>query len=189
MKRTLLILAALITASTLMAQEVLLRKDDKVVNLGVGLGSTFYSGGFYTTQIPPISASFELGFMDDVLDVTDLTLGLGGYLAFSKAKQEWTSPSIGHYGYEYTYFILGGRALLHYPLVDNLDTYTGLMLGARINSSHSFGTPESSASASGSGIAYSWFLGGRYYFTDNLALMAELGYGISYLNLGVAFKF
>ena len=36
--------------------------------------------------------------------------------------------------------------------------------------------------------AYSWFVGARYYFTDKLAGMAELGYGITYLNLGVSLK-
>jgi hypothetical protein len=35
----------------------------------------------------------------------------------------------------------------------------------------------------------SWFVGARYYFNDNLAGMAELGYGVAYLNLGIAYKF
>jgi hypothetical protein len=42
---------------------------------------------------------------------------------------------------------------------------------------------------SSSGIQWAWFIGGRYYFIENLALMAELGYGVAYLNVGIAFKF
>jgi len=41
----------------------------------------------------------------------------------------------------------------------------------------------------GSGIAKAFYIGGRYYFTDNLAGMIELGYGIAYLNIGIALKF
>jgi len=44
-------------------------------------------------------------------------------------------------------------------------------------------------SASAGGVAYSWFIGGRYYFSDKFAGMLELGYGITYLNLGIALKF
>jgi hypothetical protein len=36
---------------------------------------------------------------------------------------------------------------------------------------------------------WSWFVGGRYYFTDNFAAMLELGYGATYGNIGIAYKF
>ncbi len=183
MKRTILTLLAMMTAGTLLAQEVLLQKDDKVVNLGIGIGTTLYTGSSYKQIIPPFSASFELGYLDNLFDVADLNLGLGAYLGLTSAKYEYSKES----GYEYSYIIVAGRAMLHYPFVDKLDTYTGLMLGARIVSSQSYGSPTPSTSESG--VAYSWFLGGRYYFTDNIAGMAELGYGVTYLNLGVAFKF
>jgi hypothetical protein len=35
----------------------------------------------------------------------------------------------------------------------------------------------------------SFFVGGRYYFSEFFAAMLELGYGVSYLNIGVALKF
>ena len=38
-------------------------------------------------------------------------------------------------------------------------------------------------------FAWGWFIGGRYYFTDNLAAMLELGYSATYVNIGVAYKF
>jgi hypothetical protein len=46
---------------------------------------------------------------------------------------------------------------------------------------------ESSWSGSGSGVAYSLFVGGRYYFNQHIGVFAELGYGVAWLNLGVAF--
>ena len=33
------------------------------------------------------------------------------------------------------------------------------------------------------------FVGARYFFAKNLGGFAELGYGVSYLNLGLAYKF
>ena len=44
------------------------------------------------------------------------------------------------------------------------------------------------AAASSSGLAYSGFVGGRYYFSEKLAAFAEIGYGISVLTFGVSFK-
>lgn len=184
MKKAIFTILAVITATMMMAQDIRFKEGDKVLNLGIGLGSTLYSGLYYKTVVPPVSASLEFGFMDNLLDVENLSLGLGGYIGFATAKQEWP----GGWGYNYTNIIIGGRGSLHYPLVEKLDTYTGLLLGARIVSNKSFNLPGGWESASGSGIAYSWFVGGRYYFTDNLAGMVELGYGIAYLNLGVAFK-
>jgi hypothetical protein len=74
-------------------------------------------------------------------------------------------------------------------LVNKLDTYTGLLLGFNIASSKWTGTGTETTHASSGGVAYAWFVGGRYYFTDKFAGMLELGYGITYLNIGVALKF
>lgn len=157
---------------------------DKVVNLGLGLGSTLYTGSYYASRVPPVSASFEVGVKDELFDEKS-SLGVGGYLGYTGAK--WENQG---WGWNYSSIIVGGRAALHYQLIDNLDSYTGLMLGYNVVSSKSFGSNGSwgNYSAVGSGITYSWFLGGRYYFTDNVAGLLELGYGVSYLNIGVAFK-
>ena len=171
----------------------LFSKGDKVLNLGLGLGSTLYSGSSYSTVIPPISASLEVGVVDNLFDAEGLSLGLGGYLGFSRSKYKY-SNFYGdglEYGWNYTNLIIGGRGVLHYQFSDKLDTYTGLMLGANIVSSSSFGDYDDSwgNSASTSGLAYSYFIGARYYFAESFGVMAELGYGISYLNIGVCLKF
>lgn len=38
------------------------------------------------------------------------------------------------------------------------------------------------------GPGFSGFIGGRYFFNNKLGVYAELGYGVSTLNAGVAFK-
>lgn len=184
MKKSIFSLLLLVFAATAFAQENTFNKGDKVLNLGIGLGSTLYTGGYYKSAIPPLSASLEYGVKDNLFDEKS-SLGIGGYFGYTSAKWEYSG-----YGWNYSSMILGARGALHYQLVDKLDTYTGILLGYNIVSSKSFGSlgEGTNYTAAASGIAWSWFLGGRYYFTDKLAAMAELGYGISYLNLGIALK-
>ncbi|MCF6365147.1 MAG: hypothetical protein L3J35_03000 [Bacteroidales bacterium] len=167
------------------AQESTFSEGDKVINLGVGLGSTLYTGSGFSTTVPPISASFEYGILNDVLEKG--SVGVGGYLGYTaaRARYNWFGDI---YGYDYTSFIIGARGSFHYPLVEKLDTYAGMMLGYNIVSVSEIGDVSFGTSTTGSDIAWSMYLGGRYWFNPKIAGMVELGYGIAYLNLGVAFK-
>ena len=187
MKKVVITLFAAFMALSLSAQDNLLTKGEKVLNLGIGLGSTLYTGSGYTSSIPPLSASFEIGVKDDVLDIG--SIGVGGYLGYASSKWEYSYFG-GTWGYKYTNFILGARGSFHYPLIEKLDTYTGLMIGFNVVSAKDIGTvdPLYNYNTSSSGLIWSWYAGGRYYFTDNFAAMAEIGYGIAWLNLGVALK-
>lgn len=180
--------ALFIGISSVMAQEPTFLKGDRVVNASIGLGSTLYWGTYYSTAVPPLSVSVEYGYIDNLLDVENLTLGLGGYVGFSMNRYRVSYLST-EYGWNYTNIILGARGAVHYPLADKLDTYTGLLVGPRIVLSSTYGDQSyNTSSARGSGIAYSYFFGARYYFSENLAVLGELGYGIAYLNIGLALK-
>ena len=188
MKKIFLFISAVALCFSANAQTPTFSQSDLVFNLGVGIGTSLYSGSYYKSTLPPLSLSVEYGVKEDFL--TDgLTLGLGGYLGIAGSKYE-TAYYGGTYGWKYSYTVVGVRGALHYPLVEKLDTYGGLMLGYNIVTFKEIGTyPLGIATNStGSGVAFSVYIGGRYYFTDNFAAMAELGYGISYLNLGIALK-
>ncbi|MFW6289676.1 MAG: hypothetical protein ACOC0R_01810, partial [Mariniphaga sp.] len=86
-------------------------------------------------------------------------------------------------------FLLGARGALHYQFIEQLDTYAGLMLGYRVVSWNTSASGVNFATAAASGFLSAFYIGGRYYFNENIAAMLELGYGIAYLNLGVAIKF
>jgi hypothetical protein len=187
-KQFLLAMAFVFAGFALSAQESLFNKGDKVLNLGIGLGSTLYTGSYYSTRIPPLSASLEYGMIDNLFEVENLNLGLGGYVGFSSSQYKWFG---GNYGWNYTYIILGARGALHYPLTEKLDTYTGAMIGPNIIISSEYGDwgdGINTNSASSSGLIFAYYFGARWYFKDNFAVMGEIGYGISYLNLGVALK-
>lgn len=185
MKKLLALLFIAFFALTQMTgQDPTFSKGDKVLNLGLGLGTTLYTGSYYKLQVPPVSGSLEIGIVDEVLEKG--VVGVGPYVGFASYKWEYLD-----WGWKYTNIILGARGNFHYPLIDKLDTYTGLLIGFNIVSSSEFGTsiPGFDYSTTSSGLVWSWFVGARYYFTENIAAMIELGYGIAYLNLGVALKF
>jgi hypothetical protein len=185
MKRlALLFLVVAFAMTQLQAQESTFVKGDKVLNLGIGFGSGLYTGTYYKTSVPPISASFEVAVKDGVLDKG--SIGVGGYLAYSQHKWDYNG-----WGWKYSNLFIAARGTFHYPLVKKLDTYTGLALGYNIAHSSEYGTaiPGYDYNATSGGLLFAWFVGGRYYFSNSFAAMAELGVGIVYLNLGVAFKF
>lgn len=178
MKRLILFTVAVAFAITQMsAQESTFVKGDKVLNLGIGFGSTYY-GSYYTSHTPAISASFEVGVKDGVIDKG--SIGVGGYVGFASANWE-------NY-YKTTNIMIGARGSFHYPLVNKLDTYTGLILGYNIFN-YKYESSYAGETGSTGNVVLAWYAGAKYYFSDKFAAFGEIGYGISYLTLGVAFKF
>lgn len=185
MKKIVLVLTiVLLSLSQLIAQTSTFEKGDKAINLGIGIGSPLYSGVGNKGSIPPLSVSYETGVVDNVFDKG--VIGVGGYLGYQSYK--W---SYAGWGWKYSDFIISARGTFHYPLIEKLDTYTGLMLGYNIVTAKEFGNTffgSNNYSASTGGFVAAWFVGARYYFNNNFGVMGELGYGITYLNLGIVVK-
>ena len=156
------------------------RLNDQVINVGLGLGSYNYSSSYYHLGIPPITVSFEKGIRDRVFD--NGVLAVGGIAGFSTYTYKYASFSS-----RLTSILVGGRGILHYPIIEDnkIDTYGGLMMGIRYST---FDSNNSILPTSGANLGWSFFIGGRYYFSDELAGMMELGYGMTYLNIGLALK-
>lgn len=190
MKKILLFCCAVLVSTLGFSQHPSFSQGDIGVNLGIGFGTTLYTGFGYKATLPPVSASVEFGIKDDFI-TDDMTLGVGGYVGIAGSKWETSGWGGATYGYKYSYTVIGVRGILHYPLVDNLDTYGGLMLGYNAVSAKQTGDwgGITGFNAAAGGMTYAFFIGGRYFFSDNFGLMAELGYGVAYLNVGVALKF
>jgi hypothetical protein len=178
MKKLLLSLLVVVFSLTqLSAQQSTFEKGDKVVNLGIGMGST-HGSPFAAI----FSGSFDLGIVDNIAKKG--VIGVGGYLGFSTWKYVtyWRT----------TDFLIAARGTFHYPLVDKLDTYAGVMLGYDINS-HKYTGPGSEPGWGGNfgGAISSLFVGIRYYLSKNFAVMSEanVGYGPENINVGIALKF
>ncbi len=180
-----ILLLAFLTRPAVNTYSQLFNVGDKLINAGLGIGATWYTGAYYKTTLPPIFISGDFGFKDDI---GPGVLGLGGYLGLSSYKYD-VSGIWGNWGWKYTSIIIGGRGTYHMEFIDNLDTYGGLLLGYNIISSKYFGDENwVTGSATGSSLAYSFFVGGRYFFSENLGVMGELGYGIAWLSIGLTLK-
>jgi len=168
---TLALLIAFAMSTNLMAQH---EEGQSNINLGIGF-VTFGLNGEST--LPPVSISYEYGINDKV--------SIGGYLGYTSSESD-----LIFYKATFSYLVVGARGSYHFEIIDNFDTYAGVMLGYN-NASISYdpdlpaGIPEPEAG----GITYGGFIGGRYHFTDNIGAFLELGYGVSAVNLGLAFKF
>lgn len=185
MKRFLvLVLMFFVALAFLSAQSVLIRKDDKLLSLGVGIGSTLYASGTgYSTAVPPISISYEHAVAHRIFKKG--VLGVGGYVGYSLFKSRFFADQVD-FGWNYHNFIIGAGGVFHYPFIDNLDTYAGAMIGYNIASASEYGDPGSYTPVSTGGLVLSGYVGARYYFSQNVAGFVHLGYGVAYLTLGVS---
>ncbi len=161
-------------------------KGSQVINLDLGFGNTYYWGSYYSGFLPSLSGSYEYGIVEIPMG-SELTgvISAGGYLGWSASKYgDW-----GGDHYNVADIIIAARGNYHFIFHDKLDTYAGVWLGVDINTwkwKGSGNDPDASSASSGpTGGAY---VGARWYFTDNFAVNAELGYLISVLNVGVSFK-
>ncbi|MDN3671139.1 hypothetical protein QWY93_17640 [Echinicola jeungdonensis] len=163
--------------------ELLMKDGVGVLNMTVGLGNALYGGygSWYSVAVPPLAVSYEIGIMEDVFDENG-SIGVGGYLGYASYKYRYNNGFISDY--RISNFIIGPRGAFHYQFVEDFDTYIGVFLGANI-SSNNFGTITTRTPG---GVLFETFLGGRYYFQENMAALGEIGFGIAYLNLGLAIR-
>lgn len=172
----------------LSAQAQTFDQGTKVASVGIGIGSSL--GGFdYSSQFPAISLSYEQG----IAPAGNVgIIGIGGYLGFKGYKYETSSAGFTASS-KWNYTLIGVRGALHFTGldVDKLDLYAGLMPTYNIVN---YSYRDSAGGSTGSGsysnaLSLTVFGGARYYFSENLAAFGELGYGISFLNVGLAMKF
>lgn len=184
MKKKILLTATLLfslfTTSNLFAQgdSPLDVKGTNFLNAGIGLGSYGLAG----TGGLPLTASFEHGFTKNI--------SAGATLGF--IQQKYASD------WKYSYLLFGARGSYHlneaFKITNpDLDVYAGLGLIYRRYSfkytNHESGEPLYDLNASGGEIDFELHAGGRYMFNKSVGAFAELGYGISPLQLGITLKF
>ncbi|QNH61826.1 hypothetical protein [Hymenobacter sediminicola] len=166
-------------------------KGTVVANLGVGIGHGYgygfgYGGALKAT--PALSLSVEKGIVDGI---GPGVISVGGLIGYKGYNYDWSAAG-DTYEASWKNFIVTVRGAYHYNFTTNpkLDTYAGISLGARIeNYSNNYNDTDLGGSYGGTYLTSGIFLGGRYFFTDNIGAFAELGYDMSYLKLGLSAKF
>ncbi len=168
MKKIIAILfMALFLGSNGNAQNI--ENKDNIIYLGFGI-DPFYRG--YQKNIGPLMLGYER-------IITDI-IGIGRFGVGGTVAQSW-------YGGGYGRTALLAKAAYHFDFnVTGLDFYAGAGLGTYFYNfdNHYYGKHSGRV-----GFGHHIFAGLRYFFTDNVGVWTELGYGYSLLNVGVAFKF
>ena len=165
MKKVIIAVAFMLGVSTVNAQTF--EKGTSVVQAGIGLGSSFGT---------PIGLGYEYGMSEKI--------GLGAYVGY--ASQSYSVPFFGDY--KVTNILVGVKGNYHFFQSDKIDAYGGLLLGYDVASSKWTTANTIAIPTTYGGIVFGGSVGARYYFTDNIAAFAELGYGLGYLNAGLAYK-
>ncbi len=174
-KRNYLIMVlVMFLANTTYAQ--VFEKGTNAVNLGIGIGGNYGIWGSASAS-PNFNASYEKG----IWEVGGPgVISLGGFIGHKSYR-------IKDIDWKWNYTTIGVRGAYHYNGLDveNLDVYGGLMLGYLIYNATGY-------TGGSGGTGFTAFVGGRYMFTDNLGVYAELGggnYNLSILSLGASIKF
>lgn len=154
---------------TALGQQNGYKKDDQLVNIGIGVNS-YYSGGI------PFGASYEKGITDEISVGANFDYLSHDYLTL-----------------KFTAIYFGARGSYHFNDLlkinsSKLDVYGGATLGYRSFSWSDDG--QSLGDAYGSGVYLGAYAGGKYYFGGGIGAFAEFGaIGSTNARLGVAFKF
>lgn len=171
---TLIVIAILsVTSHSAFAQY---DKGDKLLNVGIGLGS-YYGGGV------AVGAAYEYGITDFI--------SVGAQADF----YTWGYNFGSGYNYRYTFLPIAARGSYHFGKLflrnlPQLDLYGGVALGYYI-SSYKDNTGYSGIYNDGYGgkVLFGLYGGGRYYFKPKIAGFAEVGYNVTPLKVGITFKF
>lgn len=154
-----------------------IKTKDKLLCLSIGLGGKFAYDLTGKLTVPPIPISFEYILKDNLFDRNG-SLGCGGFVGYSASKFGVRTNSR---------LIIGARGYVHYSFFEKFDSYGGVLLGYKSDKTTYSGDTSGIDTSDGKPIL-NVFVGARYFFTDKIAGMAEIGGGVSILSLGVAIK-
>lgn len=169
-------------------------KGDNLFSIGVGAAPNYYSG-FYTSYNVGSSLGLYLRYAKATnLEVGPGVLTLGGMVGVSRARYRYDGFGAS-YRHTWTNIPVLFVGEYHYDFdVPQLDTYVGLGLGFRLESyNHKVvsgsGAAETAGDYGGVDAAGAFYMGGAYYFNDQLAAFLELGRGVTLVSIGVTAKF
>ncbi len=163
-------------------------KKDNVLGVGFGIGGVYGFSGF-TNQSPAFGLQYDRGIVE--LGMGGV-IGVGGFIGYKSIVNKFQLFG-DTYKDKWSIVIIGARGTFHYDLfqVEKLDTYAGTMIAYHIvNKTEDYPTQLFYTTTSHSSSVYaSIFAGAKYYLSPQVAAFGELGYGVSWLTLGVSLKF
>lgn len=182
-----LILIASLLVSQLSFSQSTFSKGNNYASISYGLGAIganwtkIYSSlpNYKASTIGPLGAYFERGVTNKI------GIGISVNYLRNSASYDMGSTAVDM---TISQLAIAIRGAYHFKLSNTkFDPYAGAGLAYR---NFSYKSSVSSVNfAFGSPVGIQAFAGSRYFFTNNIAAFAEIGYGVSYLNIGGTIKF
>lgn len=122
---------------------------------------------------------FEHGLRDDI---GPGVLSVGGFISMAGSRYRNNNNE----GYNYSLLYFGPKANYYYRFIDEVETYAGLALFAAVSKSTPVNDPDFDPNGS-FWIYPSLYIGGRYYLQTNMAVYSEIGFGYTFITVGVTF--
>ena len=160
------------------AQQVAAQVSKGYTDIGVtvGVGNTGGAGLAF-------GGRFERIFKE-LPDLGNGLLGIG-----ISADYYGYSDNFPGYGYDFKYIPIGATANYHFKLENTkIDAFIGAGLGYQYITCNVTGLGFSNSYCSNSAIYFIGRVGGRYFFSDKMALYGDAGAGAATLNIGLTFK-
>ncbi|MBE0646320.1 MAG: hypothetical protein IH596_00900 [Bacteroidales bacterium] len=161
------------------------------INFGFGPG-TNWQGAYGNGFLPAFQVAVEVGMWEVGPGIITLGGEIGGTFYSYTGTDSRYGPGTT-YKYTYTEMVIAARAAYHYGWnVQGLDTYGGVAAGPRFT----IFTYQLPASYTGpvigkpSSVGYGGgpFVGASFFFNEFLGVNAELGFNITYAQIGLVFK-
>ena len=157
-----------------------LKQGDIIVGGKLALGSVYGANvGFI--------ASGEYGIKQGFLNIPKFpaSLGVGASIGYSSYSVDtfWGD-------YDYSNYLILGAGYWHVALIprDNVDTYLVVNLGFNIDTVSKPSSNAPGRDSSDGGVVFGSGIGIKYYFMPNLAAVAEAGFGMGVLRIGIDFR-
>lgn len=168
------------------------------VAIDLGAGYPMLATG-YKMKLPPLFVSGEYG----VWSGTSWALGLGVYGGYYASTFDPFASLSGFGGstapdvkYDYSYLLIGAKGTLHYNFSSKFEIYSSIIIGYNDVSMKMTGKDVTSdmttmpgVSLAVSGVFPSAVVGLKFYFTDNIGIFLEGGYGVTLVGGGLSLKF
>lgn len=175
--------------SSILAQP--LTFEQQSIGISIGIPSMYDYG--YTTQSPAVMAHYEYGLSDKI---GIGYIGFGGLLSIAGGKydRQFLGEQLSN---DFSQTIIGPRAAYHFDMVDltgnkewnKLDVYGGAFIGLKFERKKYTDLDNKTFKDNSTKLATDLFAGIRYAFTPNIGAFSELGFGVSYVSIGVSFRF
>ncbi len=137
------------------------------------------------TKVPLTSATLDIALTDYIT--------VAPFFGYAYTGQNQVFPSTDGYHDWYRHYLVGSKDAVHFPIGGHFTGYIGATLGVqwskeKLDYYHNFNNPPNTTYYNERHLFYDFFAGGKFHINARTAVFAEVGYGITWGNVGASIK-